>query len=508
MAYIGNTASTTNFVSGTDYFNGNASTVAFTLSRPVVTVNDIQVVVNNVVQDPSTAYTVSGSTLTFTGAPSSGTNNIYVRYLSTVMYNSITPTALSDQPNTSTGYFDLPAGTTAQRPSVPSTGMTRFNSDTLSLEFYNGTVWTATNLIPSINSVTGTIYAGISTTLTLSITNSTDICTIRFTKSGAVLKDITGVTITAGSGTVTVPSEVYGQTAGDTIVVSSINSDGTTSSNGVNKTVIGLPTGGTITTASSYRYHTFTSSANYVVPSGFTNTSDYLLVAGGGGGGGDAGGGGGAGGYISQTSVTPTAGTFSIVIGGGGVGGSSDGTTTMAANGSNTTGFGYTAIGGGKGGVGQSRAGGTGGSGGSGGGGGGSYPNPTAGYAGGAGTSGQGTNGNNGQPNPECGGAGGGAGGSFTTNTRNGGPGSTWLNGTTYAGGGGAGGWSSNSGNGTGYTNGYGGTGGGGNAGGAGTYTDAAGFPGTANTGGGGGGGSQLDGGAGGSGIVIIRYPI
>ena len=41
----------------------------------------------------------------------------------------LTPASVSDQSNSSTGGFDLPAGTTAQRPSSPSTGMTRFNSD-------------------------------------------------------------------------------------------------------------------------------------------------------------------------------------------------------------------------------------------------------------------------------------------------------------------------------------------------------------------------------------------
>jgi hypothetical protein len=89
MSYIGNTATTTNFTQGTDYFNGDGSTVAFTLSRPVVSINDIEVIVNNVPQQPSSAYNVSGSTITFTGAPSSGTNNIYVRYLSTIQLTNL-----------------------------------------------------------------------------------------------------------------------------------------------------------------------------------------------------------------------------------------------------------------------------------------------------------------------------------------------------------------------------------------------------------------------------------
>lgn len=54
---------------------------------------------------------------------------------------SVTPTAVSDQSNSSTGYFDLPAGTTAQRPGSPTSGNLRFNTSTNGFEGYNGTAW-------------------------------------------------------------------------------------------------------------------------------------------------------------------------------------------------------------------------------------------------------------------------------------------------------------------------------------------------------------------------------
>ena len=61
-------------------FSGTGSATAFTLARQVVSPTDIDVVVENVTQEPTVAYSVNGNTLTFTEAPGSGTNNIYVIY--------------------------------------------------------------------------------------------------------------------------------------------------------------------------------------------------------------------------------------------------------------------------------------------------------------------------------------------------------------------------------------------------------------------------------------------
>lgn len=56
---------------------------------------------------------------------------------------SLSPTLISDQNNTSTGYFDLPSGTTAQRPVSPTVGMIRYNTTESEYEVYYGTEWKA-----------------------------------------------------------------------------------------------------------------------------------------------------------------------------------------------------------------------------------------------------------------------------------------------------------------------------------------------------------------------------
>ena len=80
MAYVGTPIDTQNQFQSLQgkRFSGDGSTTAFTLDIAPSSVFDIEVFVENVRQDPNSAYSISGTTLTFTGAPPSGTNNIYV----------------------------------------------------------------------------------------------------------------------------------------------------------------------------------------------------------------------------------------------------------------------------------------------------------------------------------------------------------------------------------------------------------------------------------------------
>ena len=167
MAFIGNTPTTQAFTPAIDYFSGTGSATAFTLSRPVASVAQVQVTIDNVAQNPSSAYTVSGSTITFTSAPLSGTNNIYVYYTSPITQviapgqGTVTATALDVYGSSGVGASNLPSGTTAQRPSAPANGAVRMNSTTGNPEWYSSatTAWISFNQAVSY-SVSYLIVAG------------------------------------------------------------------------------------------------------------------------------------------------------------------------------------------------------------------------------------------------------------------------------------------------------------------------------------------------------------
>ena len=299
----------------------------------------------------------------------------------------------------------------------------------------------------------------------------------------ATYKAVTNVDISANN-IVGVTSETWGQ-------VTSVN--------------LNSAAGGTYSTYSSlgvtYAVHVFPTGTTTFAPVSTINNAQVLIVAGGGGGGSASGaGGGGAGGLRYLTGQTITNGSYSIVVGaGGGGGGSSTGASGSVGGASSA--FGTSAAGGGGGG-----GNGTGSS--SGGSGGGAASFTTSGSAG---TAGQGNAGGNGTgANDNGAGGGGGAGGvggngGASTGGGAGGIGLAYsITGTSlfYAGGGGGG-------DGAGDAIGTGGSGVGGNGGNNGTIATA----GTNGRGGGGGGGGQWNtvrafGGSGGSGTVIVSYPI
>ena len=107
MAYNGNTPGNVFGQGSKDSFNGDGSTTAFSMSKSVLLATDIDVFVGNVRQEPNVAYTVSGSTLTFTGTPSSGTGNIYVVHKATSLGTLVPPTGRAENLSTMTATGDV-----------------------------------------------------------------------------------------------------------------------------------------------------------------------------------------------------------------------------------------------------------------------------------------------------------------------------------------------------------------------------------------------------------------
>ena len=245
-----------------------------------------------------------------------------------------------------------------------------------------------------------------------------------------------------------------------------------------------------------------TTTSGTFTPDGAISSVYYLVLAGGGGGGGSQigvgnSGGGGAGGLLSNYPSGSTVGflastSYNISVGGGGAGGVAPSLVGTVGGNSvlNYNGGTLTAFGGGRGGS---------GAGGSGGGG----ASTTSGQgAGGTGVVGQGNNGGAGIAANFSGGGGGGASAVGVFNGGDGVSNSITGSAVTYAGGGGGG---TNGG-----TQALGGAGGGGNGG---YSASQLGQPGTDGLGGGGGAGGfptsspGFNGGAGGSGLLVLRFP-
>lgn len=110
--YIGNPIYQVAFL--TDQFSGNNSTTAFTMSVAPANTASVLIAVGGVLQDPST-YSVSGTTLTFTQAPPTGTGNISARYLG-IPASNVTTTAY----RTVTNFTATASQTTFTPPSYTS----------------------------------------------------------------------------------------------------------------------------------------------------------------------------------------------------------------------------------------------------------------------------------------------------------------------------------------------------------------------------------------------------
>lgn len=464
MAYIGKQPVVGNFVK-LDAITTSATATYNLLNGGVAyfpqTANNCIVSLNGVIQSPTSAYTISGSTIVFSDALTSSDTIDFILVLGDVLSIGTPSDGTITSAKLASGTDGLFAWQSVQTTGFTAVAARAYPCNTTSAAF--------TVTLPASPSVGDQVllldYAGTFATNNLTVNPN----------SNKIQSQTSNVIINGNNEALTLT--YIDSTSG--WLVSSAANEGTS--------VLTVP---------------------YSI--------DFLVVAGGGGGAGGfasyaVAGGGGAGGYRTSTqSVTPGT-VITVTVGDGGTAGTGIGTAPTSGSASSISGSGLTTISSAGGGA-AGRHAITGSSGGSGGGGG----NSNA--AGGSGNTpstspSQGNNGGTGgthanDTSAQGGGGGGGASavGVTVTNTNggNGGAGTaSSITGSSVTRAGGGGGASANG------TAGSGGTGGGG-AGGQGT---AGGTNGTANTGGGGGGagfttgGGSTTGGAGGKGVVILSVP-
>ena len=530
----------------TDTFTGDASTVDFTASKDVTDENVTQVYIDGVYQSKEN-YTTSGTTITFSTAPPNGSA------IEVVHFTAATYSSLNSNQFTGTGSqtdFTLTQEVDVDKAFVFIQGVYQEKS-TYSI---SGTTLTFTTAPQNGYSIEVITVGSVSVSEANGVSWQSSIKTADFT---ATAGEGYFVNTTSAAITVTLPSS---PSTGDEVTIvdyagtADTNNITITSSDNINGSsddlYINYERGGVsmVYVDSTQGWIAYNAANETDTALGTTPlTVDYLVVAGGGGGGGQVGGGAGAGGlrttYTNSSSLgghtestlTLTESTnYTLTVGAGGAagevgGGSNTGGGEPGVNGNDSVFSTITSKGGGYGGAWSPTNGNTGGSGGGGGasassagGGGSALTSPIiSGYSGGSGT----------QTN-WSGGGGGGAAASGSNSTSNiGGAGGTGLvvnilnstNSSTasvgevsgsdvyFSGGGGGGGQTSGN-------IAQGGTGGGGNGGYTVSTSDYS-VPtnGDPNTGGGGGGSRDHDVngvfnqggpvGAGGSGVVILRYP-
>lgn len=520
-------------------FSGNGSTTAFTLNTNPANSASLLVAINGIVQDPAN-YTVSGTTLTFTTAPATGTNNISTRTLgvpattavssfsagttgfspTTAATGAVTLSGILAVTNGGTGLSTLGSGY------IPyGAGTSAFNS--LSTFTFDGSTLFSPNASYSGNlTFTGTGSKILGDFSNATLASRTVIQTSTTNGSTGVYVVPNGSSTAASiqalnNATPTNAAKILIATNGTTDVqlVSGINGSASylplsIFNGGVGTFVFGTAGQFGIGPLASVNYGSagqfLQSNGSSAAPTWSTVNSapnaQVAIVSGGGAGGFLGGGGGGGGVLVTSTNLTSGA-VYTVTVG---AGGSAPGSS--ASNGGNGTassitgtGVSLTATGGGGG---ASRSSGTAPSTGGCGGGGADYfgnatgASGTAGLGYNGGTSTNSTNYGGGGPTSGGGGAGsnGGSSSAATGSTSgNGGDGVAFkagLFGISAGGGGGGGNGATGS-----QTPGAGGFGGGG----AGGTSGGNGAAGAINQGGGGGGGANnVAGGAGGSGVVVL----
>jgi len=203
-------------------FNGTLTT--FNLTRSINGVNQaffpvsdqsLLVSLGGVIQQPdssgSMGFTTNGSQITFAVAPLANTKCFIVSYGHVIDTNrpgdqSVTSEKIKPPGPTwdsagslsisGTGYIDIPAGTTAQRPGSANTGMLRFNTNFNRYEGYDGSNW------GQLGGAGGSAGDGVFYENDTNVTASYTISTNKNAMSAGPITINNGVTVTVPTGSV------------------------------------------------------------------------------------------------------------------------------------------------------------------------------------------------------------------------------------------------------------------------------------------------------------------
>ena len=298
MVHIGNTPAS-NFASVTkDTFSGDGSTTAFTLSKAATT-NGVAVFVENVRQEPTTAYAVSGTTLTFTAAPVSASgNNIYVLHHNTPASTATHPSAqaLTATSGTFTGAFT----SVGIDDNADATTMTIDSSENVGIGNTSPSSQYMTRLVVGDGSGTEgiTIYSGNDATGRLEFSDATSgdgryaggivyehtNNALRFNTNGGNER----LRIDSGGDIKVYAGDIYFNTSGKGIVLGATsNTDANTLDDyeeGTWDVAVACGTSGSITIRSDYnegyynKVGTLVHAQGYIVVSGVSSPSGYISI--------------------------------------------------------------------------------------------------------------------------------------------------------------------------------------------------------------------------------------